>query len=193
MLMRNQSLTNLMLSFSRRASYLRLGALCCSARSISKARLKTVAQLHALALESNDPIYLFICSNGGHVESGDAIYDAIRFIEAPVYTIGTGWVASAGASIYLAADKANRYSLPNTRYMLHQPLGGVRGSVSDIEITASEIIKVRERINALISEATGQPLDKVTKDTDRDYWMTAQEAKEYGLVNEVIQSVSELS
>lgn len=153
---------------------------------------KTVAQLHALSDEAATPIYLFISSPGGHVESGDAIHDAIRFVEAPVYVIGTGWVASAGALIYLAAKTERRYALPNTRFMLHQPLGGVGGSASDIEINAAQILKVRERINRLIADATGQSFDKVSDDTDRDYWMTAEEAKDYGIVAHIIQSTKEL-
>lgn len=153
---------------------------------------KTVGQLHALALESAEPIYLFISSPGGHVESGFAIFDAIRFIEAPVTVIGTGWVASAGALIYLAADKDRRVSLPNVRYMLHQPAGGAGGSVSDIEIHATQILKIRERINKVIADATGQPFEKVETDTDRDYWMSAEEAQSYGIVGRIVESIKDL-
>ncbi len=106
--------------------------------------------------------------------------------------IGTGWVASAGITIYLAADKENRYSLPNTRYMIHQPLGGFNGQATDIGIEAKEILRVRKRINTIISEATGQPIEKVNKDTDRNYWLNSNEALEYGIVNKIISSHSEL-
>lgn len=153
---------------------------------------RTVAQLLGFAAVSDDPIRLFICSNGGHVESGDAIHDVIRFIKAPVKMVGTGWVASAGAHIFLAAKRENRYCLRNTRFLLHQPWGGVGGVASDISIEAREIIKMRERLNRIIARETGQPLEKVVKDTDRNYWMSAEEAREYGLVTHVIERVDEL-
>ena len=154
---------------------------------------KDVTQnLMLLAAENDDPIKLFINSQGGHVESGDTIFDMIRFIKPTVKIIGTGWVASAGALIYAATEKENRYSLPNTRYMIHQPMGGVRGQASDIAIEAEEIMKMRERLNQTFADQTGQTIDQVRKDTLRNYWMSAKEAKDYGLVNEIIQSVSEL-
>lgn len=106
--------------------------------------------------------------------------------------IGTGWVASAGITIYLAADKENRYSLPNTRYMIHQPMGGFNGQATDIGIEAEEILRVRKRINTIISNATGQSIEKVEKDTDRNYWMNASEAMEYGVVNKIITTHDEL-
>ena len=148
----------------------------------------TVAQLLALSVENDDPIRIFINSPGGHVESGDSIHDMIRFIKPQVKVIGTGWVASAGAHIYLAAKKENRLCLPNTRFLIHQPLGGAGGKATDIAIEAKEIIKMRRRINEVISRETGQPLERVEKDTDRNYWMSAEEAKEYGLVSRIIEN-----
>jgi ATP-dependent Clp protease protease subunit len=153
---------------------------------------KVVTQLVLLQSISHDPIRLYINSQGGHVESGDTIHDFIKFIKPDVHIIGTGWVASAGITIFLAAKKEYRYSLPNTRFMIHQPMGGVRGPASDIEIEAKEIIRMHDRINKLISEATGQPLEKVKKDTDRNYWMSPNEALDYGIVNKVITSYEEL-
>ena len=141
---------------------------------------------------SNDPIKIFINSQGGHVESGDTIHDMIKFVKPKIIMIGTGWVASAGITIYLAADKENRYSLPNTRYMIHQPLGGFNGQATDIGIEAKEILRVRKRINNIISESTGQPIEKVNKDTDRNYWLSSEEALDYGIVNNIISSHSEL-
>lgn len=149
-------------------------------------------QLLILDAESNEPIKIFINSPGGHVESGDTIFDMIRFVKAPVKIIGTGWVASAAALIYAAADKENRYSLPNTRFLLHQPMGGIRGQASDIAIEAEEILKMRRRLNQIFAEQTGQPLEKVEDDTDRNFWMSAQQAKEYGLVEHIIHSLDEI-
>lgn len=154
---------------------------------------RTVAgRLLALAAESDEPINIYVSSPGGHVESGDVIYDMIKFVKPEVRVIGTGWVASAGTTIYLAAKKENRYSLHNTRYLIHQPLGGSRGDATDISIQAEQIVKTRERLNKLIAEETGQPLERVAKDTDRDYWMTVEEAIAYGIVNKVIKSVAEI-
>jgi len=150
-------------------------------------------KLLALAAESNDPITLYISSPGGHVESGDVIYDMIKFIRPEVRVVGTGWVASAATTIYLAAKKENRYSLPNTRFLVHQPSGGSRGRASDIKIQAEQIIKMRERINRLIAAETGQSLERVAKDTDRDHWMTVAEAIEYGIVGKQITSVAEIN
>ena len=155
------------------------------------ARLVT-EQLLSLAAHSDDPITIYISSPGGHVESGDVIYDMIKFIKPEVKVIGTGWVASAATTIYLAAKKENRYSLPNTRYLVHQPSGGSRGDATDISIQAEQIIKTKARINKLIADETGRSLEQVTKDTDRDYWMSVEEAIEYGMVNKVISSASEL-
>ncbi len=149
-------------------------------------------KLLLLSATSNDPIKLFINSQGGHVESGDTIFDMIRFVKPRVKIIGTGWVASAGALIYSSVPLEDRYSLPNTRYMLHQPLGGVSGQASDIAIEALEIVKMRERLNKSFAQQTGQPLEKITKDTDRNFWMSAEEAKEYKLVGHIIHSIDAL-
>ncbi|MFT7653203.1 MAG: ATP-dependent Clp protease protease subunit [Candidatus Azotimanducaceae bacterium] len=149
-------------------------------------------KLLALAFESDDPITLYISSPGGHVESGDTIFDMIRYIKPTVRTIGTGWVGSIATHIYLAADKENRFCLPNTRFLIHQPSGGFGGDASDIEIHAREIVKTRERINQIIADATGQTVEKVTEDTSRDYWMSAEESMEYGLVGKIINTVDEL-
>ncbi|MFN2136748.1 MAG: ATP-dependent Clp protease proteolytic subunit [Candidatus Promineifilaceae bacterium] len=149
-------------------------------------------QLLVLDAESDEPIKLYINSPGGHVESGDTIYDMIRFVNAPVKVIGTGWVASAGALVYAAADKENRYSLPNTRFLLHQPMGGARGQATDIAIEAEEIIKMRKRLNQIFANQTGQPIEKVDEDTDRNFWMSAEEAKEYGLVGAIVNSFAEV-
>ena len=153
---------------------------------------KVTAQLLILQEMGDEPIKLFINSQGGHVEAGDTIHDMIKFVKPKVVVIGTGWVASAGITIFLAANKEDRYSLPNTRFMIHQPLGGVRGKVSDIEIEAKELLRARERINALISNATGQPLDKVAKDTDSNYWMSPEQAVEYGIATHIISQWDEL-
>jgi ATP-dependent Clp protease protease subunit len=150
-------------------------------------------RLILLAQESTAPIRLLISSPGGHVESGDAIHDVIRFIAAPVTTIGTGWVASAGTHIFLAAPKERRVCLPNTRFMIHQPSGGAGGRASDIAIQAQEIIKMRERIARVIAKETVQKLERVLVDIDRDHWLTAPEAIDYGLVSRVIERQSELA
>lgn len=153
---------------------------------------KVTAQLLILQEMGDEPIKLFINSQGGHVEAGDTIHDMIKFVKPKVLVIGTGWVASAGITIFLAADKDDRYSLPNTRFMIHQPLGGVRGKVSDIEIEAKELLRARARINQLISKATGQPLEKVEKDTDSNYWMSPEQAVDYGITTHVISQWDEL-
>jgi ATP-dependent Clp protease, protease subunit len=152
----------------------------------------TCERLIALAQESEAPIHVLISSPGGHVESGDAIHDMIRFVRAPVTTIGTGWVASAGTHIFLAADKERRVCLPNTRFMIHQPAGGAGGRASDIAIQAKEIIKTRERIAQVVARQTGQKIEKVKADMERDYWMSAQEAIDYGIVARVIERQKDL-
>ncbi len=149
-------------------------------------------RLVAMASVSGDPITIFLNSQGGHVEAGDTIHDMIRFVTPKVRMIGTGWVASAGAHIYLAAEREDRFCLPNTRFMLHQPRGGVYGQAMDIGIEAQEIIKMRKRLNQIIAKQTGQPLEKVEKDTDRNYWMGAEAAVEYGIVGRVITSEAEI-
>ncbi len=149
-------------------------------------------RLLAMAFKSDDPITVFIGSPGGHVESGDTIFDMIRYIKPVVRTVGTGWVGSIATHIYLAAEREHRYALPNTRFLIHQPAGGFGGDASDIEIHARELVKTRERINRIIAEQTGQPIDRVEKDTDRDYWMSAEESMEYGLVGRIIETADEL-
>ena len=151
-----------------------------------------VKQLLSLAAENHDPINVFVSSPGGHVESGDMIHDMIRFIEPRVRMIGSGWVASAGALIYVSVPKEYRYCLPNTRFLLHQPSGGMGGSASDIAIQAEQIMKMKQRLNSIFARETGQPLERIAKDMERDYWMTTAEAMDYGLVNRVIQSSHEL-
>jgi len=150
------------------------------------------AQLLAYAAEGEGDIRVIVNSLGGHVESGDTIHDMIRFVGPRVKMIGTGWVASAGAHIYLGARKENRFCLPFTRFLLHQPLGGVRGQASDITIEAEEILKMRERLIREIAAETGQPFEKVVADTERNYWLSAEEAKAYGLVSRIVQNASEV-
>lgn len=152
----------------------------------------TTAQLLALASDSDAPIRVVLHSPGGHVESGDTIHDVIRFIRPEVKMIGTGWVASAGALIFVAAAREHRYSLPNTRFMLHEPIGGLRGRAADIEIEANQIVAARERLNRIFAAATGQDLAKLARETTRNLWMNADEAREYGLVHRVIERVDEV-
>jgi len=149
-------------------------------------------RLLALAHVSNEPINLIVSSPGGHVESGDMIHDTIRFIAPKVNILGMGWVASAGALIYISVPKERRYCTPNTRFLLHQPSGGAGGAATDIEIQAREMIKMRDRLNQMFSDATGQPIERIAKDTDRDYWMGPDEAIAYGLVGKVVQTATEI-
>ena len=154
---------------------------------------KTAEKLLALSFESDEPITMYIGSPGGHVESGDTIFDMIRYIKPQVRTVGTGWVGSIATHIYLAPDKENRFALPNTRFLIHQPHGGFGGDASDIEIHAREIVKTRERINGVIAAQTGQSLDRVAEDTQRDYWLSAEESVDYGLVGKIISNIDDLS
>ncbi len=154
--------------------------------------MEVTKRLLVMDAESQEEIRIFINSPGGHVESGDTIYDMIRFVKSTVKVIGTGWVASAGALIYAAADVENRYSLPNTRFLLHQPAGGATGQASDIAIEAQEIIKMRRRLNEIFARQTGQTIERVEEDTDRNFWMSAAQAKDYGLVGRIIESIDEL-
>ncbi len=148
-----------------------------------------------LILDSEDnksPIYMYIDSPGGDVYAGFAIYDVIRFVKAPVYLIGMGLIASAAALILIAVPKERRIGLPNSRYLIHQPLGQMRGVATDIEIYAKDMEKTRAKLNKLIAEATGTPLEQVTKDTDRDYWLDADEAVKYGLISNIVAAREEL-
>jgi ATP-dependent Clp protease protease subunit len=147
-------------------------------------------QLLALAASGSAPIRMFVHSPGGHVEAGDTIHDMIRAVAPEVVMIGTGWVASAGALIYSAARKENRFALPNTRFLLHQPLGGTGGRASDVEIEARQIMLMRDRLNRIFARATGQDFDRIVRDTERNFWMTANEAREYGLVHRVVEDVA---
>ncbi len=153
---------------------------------------KTVRHLLALAEDSDDPINLFISSPGGHVESGDMVHDMIKFIKPTVRCIGSGWVASAGALIFVGAERENRFCLPNTRFLLHQPSGGIGGTASDMAIQAEQIIAMRNRFHDLFAAATGQTPDKIAEDTQRDFWLTTDEAISYGLLGKVITSADEL-
>ena len=155
------------------------------------ARMVT-AQLLAMASRSDDEIRIYIHSEGGHVESGDTIHDMVRFVKPRVKMIATGWVASAGVLIYLAVPKQDRFCLPNTRFLLHQPHGGVFGQATDIGIEAEEIVKMRERLNRITAQETGQSLERVERDSERNFWMSPSEALEYGLVGSVISSMDEL-
>jgi ATP-dependent Clp protease, protease subunit len=159
----------------------------------SKLAQEITAQLLALAATGDEPITLFLHSEGGHVEAGDTIHDMIKFVKPRVRIVGTGWVASAGTHVYLAAQKKDRFCLPNTRFLIHQPLGGVGGRATDIRIEAEEIMKARSRLNQTIAEATGQPLAKVEQDTERNYWMSPEEALSYGIVGKIIKNAAELS
>jgi ATP-dependent Clp protease protease subunit len=152
---------------------------------------RVTAQLLAYA-ESEGDIRVIVNSPGGHVESGDTIHDMIRFVGNRVKMIGTGWVASAGAHIFLGAKKENRFCLPFTRFLLHQPLGGVRGQASDITIEAEEIIKMRARLIKEIADETGQPYEKVVNDTERNFWMGAEDAVKYGLAAKVISNANDI-
>ena len=152
---------------------------------------RVTAQITAFTAENDKPIRVIINSPGGHVESGDTIHDMIRFCGVEVKAIGTGWVASAGAHIFLGAKKENRLCLPNTRFLLHQPAGGMRGQASDIQIEAEQIIKMRDRVNRMIAKETGQTVEKIVKDTQRNFWMSAEEAVSYGLVSKIISNATE--
>jgi ATP-dependent Clp protease protease subunit len=153
----------------------------------------TCRRLLALSEESDAPITMLISSPGGHVESGDAIHDMIRFVRAPVTVVGTGWVASAGAHIFLAAPKERRLCLPNTRFMIHQPAGGAGGQATDIAIQAKEILRTRERIARVISKQTGKPYDTVKTDMERDFWLSAQEAIDYGIVSRIVETQNDIA
>ena len=163
-------------------------------KSIYKELADSIAK-QLLILDSEDekaPIYMYIDSPGGDVDAGFAIYDVIRFIKAPVYLIGMGLIASAATLILIAVPKERRIGLPNSRYLIHQPLGQMRGVATDIEIYAKDMEKIRAKLNKLIADATGTPLEQVTKDTDRDYWLDADEAVKYGLISKIVSKREEL-
>lgn len=149
-------------------------------------------RLIALDADSAAAIDVIVSSPGGHLESGDTIHDLIRFIRAPVRMIGSGWVGSAATHVYLAAPRERRFCLPNTRFLIHQPSGGVGGRASDIAIQAQEILRARQRIAELIARETGKPLEMVLQDIERDHWLSAQEAIDYGLVSRIVKGREEL-
>jgi ATP-dependent Clp protease protease subunit len=154
---------------------------------------RVLSQLILLNRRSEtEPIHVYINSGGGCADSGFTIYDMLRFFKAPVYTVCSGMCASAAILIFLAAKKGKNYSLPNSRFMLHQPSTGVRGTASDIEITADEINKTRIRYNQIVADITKKSLEEVSKDADRDFWMSPDEAKKYGMVSKVITSLNQL-
>ncbi|MBA2291559.1 MAG: ATP-dependent Clp protease proteolytic subunit [Gemmatimonadales bacterium] len=154
---------------------------------------RVMAQLLALAAESEEPITVYLNSQGGHVEAGDTIHDMIRFVKPEVRIVGTGWVASAGALIFVAVPKTHRFCLPNTRFLLHQPAGGMGGTASDIAIEAREIVKMRERLNRIMARETGQTVERIEDDTTRNFWLEAADAVEYGLVGRIIESQTDLT
>jgi ATP-dependent Clp protease protease subunit len=153
---------------------------------------RVIRQLILLEAESEEPIRVFIDSPGGDADAGYALFDMMRFIKPPIFTIGMGLVASASAIVLLAAPKEHRVGLPNSHYLIHQPVSGMRGVATEIEIHARELERMRSRINKLIADQTGQPLEKVEKDTDRDYWMGAEEAQGYGLITRIVSRREEL-
>lgn len=153
---------------------------------------RVISQLLILDADSDAPIRVLITSQGGHVDSGYAIHDVMRFLRSRVMTIGAGWVASIAVPILFGAEKKYRFSLPNTRFLIHQPSGGAGGQLADLRIEAQEIIKIREKINKMIAEETGQKVEKIARDSDRNFWMSADEALEYGLVSKIVRNASEL-
>lgn len=153
---------------------------------------RVATQLLYLDHINQDPIKLIINSPGGHVESGDTIHDLVAFIRSPVLVVGTGWVASAGTHIFLGVPKERRFCLPNTRFLIHQPSGGAGGKASDIAIQAQEIIKMRERLARIIARETGQPYERVIVDIDRDFWMSTEQAADYGILGTVVTRIDEV-
>lgn len=153
---------------------------------------KLIKDLLVLESESNEPVKLYINSPGGDVDAGYAIYDMIRFVKCPVIIIGMGLVASAAALVLLAVPAERRVGLPNSSYLIHQPLSQMRGNATEIEIHAMQLEKIKAKINKVISEATGKSLEQVAKDTDRDHWLNAEEALEYGLISKTVTSRDQL-
>ncbi len=146
-----------------------------------------IAQM--LYLESEDPdkeIFFYLNTPGGHVSSGLAIYDTMQYIKSPVSTVCMGQAASMGALLLAAGQKGKRYALPHSRILIHQPLGGFQGQATDIDIQAREILRLKEDLNRILAELTGQPMKKITNDTERDYYMTGEQAKHYGIIDEII-------
>lgn len=158
----------------------------------SEVARRVMTQLLVLASDSDADITLYVHSPGGHVEAADTIYDMIGFVKPRVRIVGTGWVASAGAHIYLSVPREDRFCLPNTRFLLHQPWGGAGGRATDLEIEAEEILRMRDRLNKIIVEKTGQTIKRVEKDTERNFWMSAEQARDYGLVGHIIGSMTDL-
>ena len=171
---------------------LRARTIIISGEITQKLAASVSGQLLALAAESESDITVFINSQGGHVEAGDTIHDLMRFIRPRIRVIGTGWVASAGALIYVAVPREQRFCLPNTRFLLHQPSGGSGGTASDIDIEAREILRMRDRLNRIFSRETGQPLERIEEDTHRNFWLSAEAALRYGLVGRIIERTSDL-
>lgn len=158
-----------------------------------KLAANVTAQLLALSADSAEPITMFVNSQGGHVEAGDTIHDLVRFVPAPVRMVGTGWVASAGALIYVSVPLERRFALPNTRFLLHQPSGGTMGMAADIEIEAREILRMRDRLNHIFATATGQTVERIAEDTRRNFWLDAKAAIEYGLAGRIIDHLTDLT
>jgi ATP-dependent Clp protease protease subunit len=148
---------------------------------------RVCTELLALAADGDAPIKMIVHSPGGHVEAGDSIHDVVRFIRPDVHMIGSGWVASAGALVFVAAKPEHRVALPNTRFLLHQPLGGAKGHATDIEIEVRQIVAMRERLNRIFARETSHTLEQIVADTERNFWMTANEAKDYGLVSRIVE------
>ncbi len=171
---------------------LRARTIIISGEITQKLAASVSSQLLALAADAEGEITMFINSQGGHVEAGDTIHDLIRFIRPKVRIIGTGWVASAGALIYVSVAREQRFCLPNTRFLLHQPSGGSGGTASDIDIEAREILRMRDRLNRIFSRETGQPLERIEEDTHRNFWLSAEAALRYGLVGRIIERVGDL-
>lgn len=153
---------------------------------------RLIKDLLVLEAESDDPVKIFINSPGGDVDAGCAIYDMVRFVSCPVIMVGMGLVASAASLILLAVPAERRVGLPNSSYLIHQPLSEMKGNATDIEIHALQLEKIKAKLNAIISEATGMPLETVTADTDRDHWLDASEALKYGLISKIVKSRKDL-
>ena len=158
-----------------------------------KVAAHVTAQLLALAAVSDQEITFYINSQGGHVESGDTIHDMIRFVTPRVRMVGTGWVASIGALIFVSVPRERRFCLPNTRFLLHQPWGGSGGTASDIEIEAREILRMRDRLNRIFARETGQPLERIEEDTHRNFWLDGEAAVKYGLVGRIVERLDQLN